>query len=258
MQDPKLSLDLGDMPVGIPPTTAQQIQLRKSIGLPDASQEEAEDLTEIEPRSFSPALLAVSIAKMGPVDPANNNAVSIGVHSTEPIGVGAINIQPERLSPDGIASGISAIAIGRNTKASGNRSVAIGTRVTASGARSAAIGWDADAAGTLSVAIGDKVQALADRVVEVGIWNTPTSRQGAMRIDRTGRVAFTYTQRNFPFTAHTGLAGAESDTALAPGMFAFRIAVLAGGSGFAGQQRELHLDLNQNGTIYTINLGVLV
>lgn len=37
MQNPKLSLDLGDMPVGIPPTPAQQAQIRSAI---DATSEE--------------------------------------------------------------------------------------------------------------------------------------------------------------------------------------------------------------------------
>ena len=61
----KDSIDFGNQPIGIPPTPAQQSQLRNAFGIPDATTEEMQQALVTDPRSMSPANVGEAIAALG-------------------------------------------------------------------------------------------------------------------------------------------------------------------------------------------------
>lgn len=62
---PDTKIDFGNNPIYTPASTAQRNVLRDAIGLPPATQQESEEGTETELRSFSPERIAQAIAALG-------------------------------------------------------------------------------------------------------------------------------------------------------------------------------------------------
>lgn len=264
-----MNIDLGNNPVGAPPTTAEAIQIRLAIGADirtDANgafsagdlggNARGENAINIQPSRFSDTRIAsaegsIAIGKDSLSTGGFGDSIAIGTSSTasdsNSIAIGTSSTASGNaslcLGVASTANGDFATATGYNVTAAGNYATVSGYLSTASGYRSTALGYSVTAIGDHSSVIGNSVKTTIDKTSEIGYWAGST-RGGAVRTHSTGMVVMTIQNRATAYGDGGATAGSEADNT-----------IIREGISLRRNGNEILIDLNIAGTVTTLSLG---
>ena len=145
------------------------------------------------------------------------------------------------------ASGYYSSAVGYNNTASGlYNSSAVGYNNTASGHSSSAVGSRNTASGLNTVAVGYRTKTTVGNTIEVGYWNSASTRTSSIRMHPDKQVAFTIKDSATAPTDGGAVDGSESNGTLGRSMYSLQ-----------KNGTAVTMYFNNAGTIQSLSLGTL-